>query len=215
MAMKKVIAIIVSAVGPLVIIPTISTSNNLQKVDCPFVSVRCGLESCCASPLQFVAQIRGAESGRKVSYQWTVSSGEIVSGQGTSSISVIASKWASVTATVEVKGLTAECARVTASMTPICEPAPPTQLLDQFGNMPFSQVKRHLDGFADQLRQHPGAQGYILVYGKWDRTESSKNYLLARHSIEAGRIVSVRKKRRGGLMIKLYLVSAGGVPPAA
>jgi hypothetical protein len=213
--MTKVIAIIVSVITPIVLSPTISTSNNLQKVDCPFVSVQFGPEPCCASPLKFVAQISDSELERKVSYQWTVSVGEIVSGQGTSSISVVAPKWHSLTATVEVKGLTAECASVTASMTSFREPLPPTQLLDQFGDIPFSKVKHRLDGFAYQLRQHPGAQGYIVVYGQWDQTESSKNYLLARHSIETGRIVSVRKKARGRLIIKLYLVAAGGVPPVA
>ena len=110
MAMKKVIAIIVSVVTALVISPTISTSNNLEKVDCPIVSVGFGPEPCCTSPLRFVAQISNAELKRKVSYQWAVSIGEIVSGQGTFSISVVAPKGQSLTATVEVKGLSAECA---------------------------------------------------------------------------------------------------------
>ena len=212
--MKKVIAIIVSAVVPLAISSKTSTSSNLQKLGCPSVSVS-GPEQCCTSPVKFVAQIRGAEPGRDVSYQWTVSIGEIVSGQGTSSIIVVVPKWLNMTATVEVKGLAAECASIKASMTSIYEPAPPSQLLDEFGEMPFSKLKLRLDRFAYQLLQNPGAQGYILVYGEWDRTASSKKYLEARHSIEAGRIVSVRKKGKGRLIIKLYLVPAGGVPPTA
>ena len=52
----------------------------------------------------------------KASYQWTLSAGEIVSGQGTNSIQIKTDNLGGdyVTATVEVKGLPASCATIKA-----------------------------------------------------------------------------------------------------
>ena len=141
-------------------------------------------------------------------------SGEIVSGQGTRSIKVVAPDWSSLTASLSVIGLPTQCAGVTASMTVFREHVPTAQLFDQFGSAPFAKVRPRLDNFAEQLRNQPGAMGFILVNGEWGLAEGAKSYLVTQHGIEAERIVNVRKKRSRRLIIKLYIVPAGAIPPA-
>jgi len=215
MGMKEiftVVGVIILLVNRL----TLPAANKVQEGVCPNISVACARPSCHGSPFHFMGQISEAPPGRTLSYQWSVSTGEIVSGQGTRSIKVVAPQWSSLTAALRVIGLPTQCASVTASMTVFREHVPTAQLFDQFGPAPFAKVRPRLDTFADQLRNQPGAMGYILVNGEWGLAESAKNYLVTQHGIEAERIVNVREKRsRRRLIIKLYIVPAGAGPPAA
>ena len=194
---------------------TLPAANKVQEGVCPNISVACARPSCHSSPFYFMAQIGESAPGRTLSYQWSVSTGEIVSGQGTRSIKVVAPDWGSLTATLSVIGLPTQCASVTASMTVFHERVPTAQLFDQFGPATFAKVRPRFDRFADQLRNRPGAMGYILSNGQRDLAESAKSYLVTQHGIEAGRIVNVQKKRSRRLIIRLYIVPAGAVPPAA
>ena len=155
------------------------------------------------------------ERNQKLSYQWSITSGRIVNGQGTSSIKAVANNSHSFTATVEVQGLAAECGTASASMTVFTETAPPVQEIDQFGSLPLEKIKSRLDKLAYQLRNQPGARGYILSSGKWALSGSAQKYLLKEHGIESGRIVYVQRKTKRPLMIKLYIVPAGANPPGA
>lgn len=58
-------------------------------------------------------RIEGDNSNQELSYNWSVSSGEIIEGQGTSSVKIrISDPSQGVTATVEVNGLKGDCERV-------------------------------------------------------------------------------------------------------
>jgi hypothetical protein len=212
MAMKE-ISTVIGFIVLLVNSRTLPVANKVQETVCPSISVACARKSCDVSPFHFIARIRDAPPGRSLSYQWSVSSGEIVSGEGTRSIKVVAPKWSSLTASLNVIGLPPQCAS-TASMSVIREHIPTAHLFDQFSSAPFAKVSPHLDAFADQLRNQPGAMGYILFHGGRGLAEGAKRYLLNKHDIEAGRIVNVRKKRSGRVIIKLYIVPTGAVPPA-
>jgi hypothetical protein len=211
----KELSTVVGVMVLLVSSRTLTAANKLQEGVCPNISVACARPSCHGSPFHFMAQISEVPPSRTLSYQWRVSTGEIVSGQGTRSIKVVAPDWSSLTATLSVIGLPTQCANVTASMTVIHEHVPTAQLFDQFGSAAFAKVKPRFDNFADQLRNQPGAMGYILVNGERGLAESAKSYLVTQHGIEGGRIVNVRKKRGRRLIIKLYIVPAGAVPPSA
>lgn len=69
--------------------------------------------------LIFTAEVRGSDQSR-IEYNWTVSDGTIVFGQGTKQILVLTSpnmKANSVTATFEVRGICADCTERTVSAT--------------------------------------------------------------------------------------------------
>lgn len=87
---------------------------------CPDVSVSCpsGVES--QSAITFVANVTGGEPDLKPTYNWSVTAGKIVSGQGTSKITIDTSdvpRRQSITATVSVGGLHPACTGGTASCT--------------------------------------------------------------------------------------------------
>ncbi len=213
MAMKE-ITTFVSVIILLAHSGTRPVENKVQDAACPTIMVTCARKSCEVPPFHFMVQTRDAPPGRNLSYQWTVSGGEIVSGQGTRSIKVLAAPdWRDLTAGLKVMGLPTQCYN-TASMSVMRGHGPTAQLFDQFASMPFSKVRPHLEAFADQLRNKPGAMGYILFSGARGVAESAKSYLVTVRGIEPGRLVNVRKKRSRPRIIKLYIVPSGAVPPA-
>jgi len=191
----------------------LSTANNNVDITCPRVEVICARKECYSSPFYFKAQISDGAPNQKVSYQWSITSGRIVNGQGTSSIKAVANDSHSITATVEVQGLPAECGQAIASLSVITEPAPPVEEIDEFGSLPLETIKSRLDKLAYQLRSRPGARGYILSSGKWSLSGRAQKYLLTEHGLESGRVVYVQRKTKRPLMIRLYIVPAGANPP--
>lgn len=99
--------VFVSASVPLVV------GSHPRPRDCPRVSVECDAHLPEAGKIYTVkVRIEGENVNRELSYNWSVSSGEIVEGQGTSSLKIrIIDPDKTVTATVEVNGLDLSCAR--------------------------------------------------------------------------------------------------------
>jgi PKD-like domain len=188
---------------------------NSVGVSCPRVTVICAREHCYRSPYLFKAQISDGEQNQKVSYQWTITfgRGQIVKGQGTSTIEVVADNSNNITATVEVQGLPAECGPAIASISIINEPAPPAQQIDEFGAFPLDKLKPRFDQLANQLRNQPGARGYILSSGKWALSRSAQKYLSRTHNLKAGRIVYLQTETKRLITIKLFIVPANANPP--
>ncbi len=110
-----------------------------------------------------------ASSSGDVTYNWTVSAGEIESGQGTSSITVRTTEamaGSNVTATVEIGGVDPNCNCVTtASETGSVDTKPTAIPVDDFGKAPDDDVKARVQNFYVQLNANPSAQGYVINYG--------------------------------------------------
>jgi hypothetical protein len=76
--------------------------------ECPTISVACPTED---GGIAFIARVKGEDPNAKLGYQWSITRGEIKSGQGTAKIIVKAERDGSgIGASVEVLGLPAECA---------------------------------------------------------------------------------------------------------
>ena len=119
----------------------LSTAKNNVDITCPRVEVICARKECYSSPFYFKVQISDRAPNQKVSYQWSITSGRIVNGQGTSSIKAVANDSHNITATVEVQGLPAECGQAIASLSVITEPARPVQQIDEFRLPAFRKDK--------------------------------------------------------------------------
>lgn len=93
-------------------------------------------------------------------FRWTVSVGEIVSGQGTNTIEVRQPN-ACLTATVEVDGFPESCPLV-ASETSCGDPAPEAVKIGEMSNTspPDLEAVRR---FRDELRANPNNQGFIFL----------------------------------------------------
>jgi hypothetical protein len=139
---------------------SISAQVNPQ---CPTISVEepAGL-SRPGESISFSVTVKPTES--KLTYKWSVSSGVIISGQGTPSIQVRFDEAhePSPTATVEIGGLPEECPRTASESTSIDRPPQPTKL-DTFSLSLNSGDDGRLKSIARALSNEPTAQLYVLV----------------------------------------------------
>jgi hypothetical protein len=186
---------------------------------CPTVSVSCPSSVDPGSAITFSSSL---SSSANVTYNWSVSSGTISSGQGTSSITVDTAGLGgqTVTATVEVGGLDPACSRTASCSTQVTTPPALSQKFDEYGNIRFNDEKARLDNYAIQLQNQPGAQGYIIAYGgcageAQARADRAKDYLVNTRGIDAGRIVTMDGGCRSDLAVELWVVPSGATPPAA
>lgn len=155
-------------------------------------------------------------------YNWTVSAGTIVSGQGTPSITVQTTPemaGTSVTATVDIGGAPAECScPVSDSETAGVAPRPEATLVDEFGAMPNDDIRGRLDTFFSELSNNPSNQGYIINYGTPAQI-AARERLIANHirfrGQDASRITIVNggASPDGVPTTKLYRVPPGADNP--
>ena len=127
--------------------------SQTRGSDCLGISVACP-NSIDPSPVNFAARVTGDDPSNKLTFNWTVSAGKIISGQGTSSISVDTAdiEGKTITATVEVGGIPDGCGNKASCSTPIADPAPPTaRKFDEYGDLSWAEERARLDKFAEHL----------------------------------------------------------------
>lgn len=199
---------------------TISDCTSCQPPPCPVPNVSSPSEVEEGAPITFTA---GLSPSANVTYNWSVSAGTISSGQGTSSITVDTKGLGgqTVTATVEVGGLAAACARTASSSTAV-KPyrLPACTKLDEYGNIKFNDEKARLDALGSALQSQPGSQGYIVAAGTFEgeglaRANRAKDYLVNTRQIDAGRITVVDGGCRAELWVWLFVCEAGAPAPTA
>ena len=83
----------------------LASAQESRKADCPQITVACPNQIDGRSVF-FTATVAGVPNAR---YVWSLSSGTITQGQGTTSIRVAVGGDSSITATIEVIGLPAQC----------------------------------------------------------------------------------------------------------
>lgn len=117
---------------------------------CPTISVDCPDRN--DSPIvRFTVNVR---SSAKTTLKWTVSTGKIISGQGTATITVDTSGFEgqSWTATVEVSGLPIPCPNIASCSTLVGDLPPRARKFDEYGDLNWAEERARLDKFATQLR---------------------------------------------------------------
>ena len=202
------------AIALLAVVAT--ASNGLAQSSCPTVSVSCVGTNCYEPPFFFLASVSNLDPTQKISFEWTVANGEIVAGQGTWVIKVVASPVnQTVTASVKLIGAPPECTGTTASISYIDERGmvPKPKVIEEFGSISFKDTKTRLDSFAYQLGNQPGATAYIVSEGNWSQAKRAMDYLVGTKGIDDGRITYVSKSRTKRVNVKLYVVPAGALPP--
>ena len=166
--------------------------------------------------MTFTASVSG-----NVTYNWTVSAGRIVSGQGTPAITVstsAADAGSNVTATVEIGGTQAGCNCPTgASETAPVQAKPTSRTIDEFGAQKDDEVKARVDNFFIQLNNDPSSKGYIINYGTPAQIKARKaqiNKAITFRKYDTGRLVWVDGPDNGtGISTKFILVPSGAENP--
>src|SRR5215207_4900322 len=187
---------------------------------CPNVAIYCPDVQQAGTPITFTASVSGGTPGVTPTYNWVVSAGTILSGQGTATITVDTAGLAGqpVTATVEVAGYNLQCrAQCQASL-----PASPNPTkFDEIGEVARDDEKARLDVFTIELQNSPGAQGYIIGYGGSgrravsgrQRAQNARDYVVTTRGIDASRIVILDGGQRTTGSLQLWLVPPGATPP--
>jgi len=165
----------------------------------------------------FTAQING-DKGQTI-YNWSVSSGAIIEGQGTPTIKVDTNNLedTAITATVTIGGWCPTCENTTASASVVVEANVKPVLIDKFERANCEDVLARMDNFMTQLQNDPSATGYIIIYGKPRQIafveRETRNWIKIRN-FDPSRLVFIRGSGTGEKAeIELWLVPPGANPP--
>ena len=154
-----------------------------------------------------------------VSYDWSVDQGDIISGQGTPSITVSTEGLNDVTVTATLNYDTDDNCNCGSSVTEtgvVAGPQVATQI-DEFGRLVDNDVKARIDNLYIQLNNNPNATGYIINYGtprqirdRERQIQKAINFL----GQDPGRVVIVNGGDRGnGVETTVWVVPSGAEPP--
>ena len=187
---------------------------------CPEVRVSCPENPTDKAPVTFTASISGGTPGVVPAYNWTVSNGHILSGQGTSSITVDTAGLSgqTINATVDVGGYGIPCPQSCSVSLPIQEIS---RKFDEYYDIARNDEKARLDNYAIELQSEPSRQGYIIVYPKrkaksheaQQRAERISDYLINSRGIDASRFTVKIGTARETWLVELWVIPQGAPPP--
>jgi hypothetical protein len=186
---------------------------------CPNVVVHCPPNVVLGEPVTFTSSVSGGSTTTTPVYNWTVSAGSIIEGQGTSSIRVNTTGLAgqTLTATLSMDGYGLECS----ASCPIQFPVPvECQKFDEYPNISRNDEKARLDNYGIKLAD-PTLVAYVIVYpGQGGRPGDVERhitrvteYLENSRGISGQRIVTLVGPVRSELTVELWTCPQGAKPP--
>jgi hypothetical protein len=190
------------------------------EIVCPNVTVSCPDAASENAPATFTATISGGSAGITPTYNWTVSAGRIISGQGTPTISVDTTGLAgqSIRANLDVGGYGMRCPASCATSIPIVNKR---QKFDEYYDIARNDEKARLDNYAIQLQSEPSSQAYVIVYPSrrarsndaQARGQRISDYLVNSRGIDSHRVVITMGAPREDWLVELWIVPEGAPPP--
>lgn len=189
---------------------------------CPNVEVTCPTNIGIDQPLTFTSRATGGTpAGVTPLYNWSVSAGTIMEGQGTDTIKVDTTGLAgqTVRASLSIGGYNLECAADCAVSIPV--PRLVSRRFDEFPDISRNNEKARLDNFAIELQNDPTATAYVIVYpGRSNRKSEVQHrasriieYLVYSRGLDGHRIVTLVGPARNELSVELWVTPQGAPPP--
>lgn len=189
---------------------------------CPAIEISCPTTVALDQPITFTSRYTGGVPANvNPVYNWTVSAGTIIEGQGTSTIKVDTKGLGgeTVRATLSMGGYTLECSADCAVTIPL--PKLTSRRFDEFPDISRNDEKARLDNFAIELQNDPTATAYVIVYpGKTSKRgdvqhHSSRivEYLVHSRGLDERRIVTLVGTTRDQLHVELWVTPQGAAPP--
>lgn len=196
---------------------------RVEKCDCEKPPCECGSLSVTGpaaavrpgETMTFTASIAGGDQ-QNVTYNWSVDNGTIVSGQGTSTITVGGTEnlgGSTVVARVNTTG-DGQCTTctLTGSETGIVSQPPVATMIDEFGKAANNDVKARIDNLFIALGNDPTATGYVINYGS-AREVARRERVIRAHirdrNLDGSRIVFVNGGVERTIRTRLWVVPAG------
>ncbi len=189
---------------------------------CPNIEIVCPTNVRLDQPLTFTSRANGGTPSITPVYNWTVSAGAIVEGQGTNTIKV------------DTTGLAGQTVRASLSMggygSLLCSadcgvsiPVPKiiSRKFDEFPDIQRNDEKARLDNLAIELQNDPTATAYVVVYpgrgGKRGEVQHHSSriveYLVNSRGIDGHRVVTLVGGARNELFVELWITPQGATPP--
>lgn len=189
---------------------------------CPAIEISCPTTIVLDQPITFTSRYTGGVPANvNPAYNWTVSAGTIIEGQGTSTIRVDTKGLGgeTVRATLSMGGYTLECSADCAVTIPL--PKLTSRKFDEFPDISRNDEKARLDNFAIELQNDPTATAYVIVYpGRSSKRgdvqhHSSRivEYLVHSRGLDERRIVTLVGTARDQLHVELWVTPQGAPPP--
>jgi hypothetical protein len=188
---------------------------------CPNVSVTCPTSVAIDQPIVFTSDVTGGVPTNANVYNWTVSAGTIIEGQGTPTIKVDTTGLAGETirATLTMGGLPLNCSDSCAVQVPI--PPSKCRKFDEFPDIARNDEKARLDNYGIELQNDPTSTAQVTIYpGRSSKSSDVQrhtariaDYLVNSRGIDAGRIVTRVGPARDELMVELWACPQGILPP--
>lgn len=188
---------------------------------CPAVEVTCPTALAMDQPVTFTSRYTGGTAGINPVYNWTVSAGTIIEGQGTDTIKVDTTGMAGQTirASLSLGGYNLECAADCS----VTMPAPKliSRRFDEFPDISRNDEKARLDNFGIELQNDPSAVAYVIVYpsksGKRGEVQEHAgrvvDYLVNSRGLDQQRIQTLVGPTRNELHVELWITPRGATPP--
>lgn len=176
-----------------------------------------------SGPVRFRASVSVNDKRVSPTFNWMVSGGRIVGGQGTDSIEVEPPQGESgtVSARVEVHGYSLECPAGSSTAYAKTAVGVTHFKLDEFGDIHVGDTKARLDNLAIELQNDPTLQAHVVVYG-WRfgprgnaerRAATLKDYLVQTRALDPARVITVVGGFRSELSGELWLSLRGAPAP--
>jgi hypothetical protein len=192
------------------------------KPVCPAIEISCPTNAGIDQPLTFTSRYSGGVPANITPvYNWTVSAGTIIEGQGTDTIKVDTRGLAGQTvhASLSMGGYTLECAADCAVSIPL--PRPVGRKFDEFPDISRNDEKARLDNFGIELQNDPTSTGYVIVYpGRSSKRAEVQDhfgrvidYLVHSRQIDQSRIKTIEGPKRDQLHVELWVTPQGATPP--
>ena len=188
---------------------------------CPSVQVSCPQHVGIDQPLTFTSNVTGGTNVGTPIYNWTVSAGTIIEGQGTSTVKVDTTGLAgqTVRATLSIGGYPLDCSDSCAIQIPI--PEVKCRKFDEFPAISRNDEKARLDNFGIELQNDPTSTAYVVVSpGRANRSSDIQRhttriveYLVNSRGIDARRIVTLVGPAKDELLVELWACPQGATPP--
>ena len=189
---------------------------------CPAIEIVCPTKIAIDQPLTFSSRYSGGVPANvNPVYNWTVSAGTIIEGQGTSTIKVDTAGLGgqTVRASLSMGGYTLECSADCGVTIPL--PKLDGSKFDEFPDISRNDEKARLDNFAIQLQGDPTSTGHVIVYpgksGKRGEVQEHAGriveYLVHSRGLDQRRIVTLVGPPRDQLFVQLWVTPQGATPP--
>ncbi|MDQ3667579.1 MAG: hypothetical protein M3410_13580 [Acidobacteriota bacterium] len=187
---------------------------------CPNVYITCPDRVELDQPVTFTSSLTGGSGNVTPNFNWTVSAGRIIEGQGTGSIKVDTTGLAGQTlsATLTMGGYPLDCS----ASCSISFPVPlRCKKFDEFGELSRNDEKARLDNYAIEVQNDPSSTAYVVIYpgqgGRSAQVQTQKtrivDYLVYSRGFNAGRIVTIVGPPRGEMVVELWTCPQGATPP--